>query len=117
MREILGYSLDENQCVSDLGRFEGEPAYVPYCWQFYLDGFEDDTVYCGSDHYSVYFVDNEMRAKFPDLLTFDPYGNHFDFAIVLWQTDQGFVNSECFTKDQYDSFVADCESENEEESE
>lgn len=111
MREIIGYSLDKNQYVSDPGKFEGEPAYVPYCWQFYLDGFEDDTVYCGSNHYSVYFVDNDLRAKFPDLLGLK------DFAVVLWQSDQGFVNSECFSKDQYDAFVADCESENEEESE
>ena len=109
MAKILSYTLDENHCVSDPGKFEGEPAYVPYFWDFYVSGYEDESIYCGSDYYSVYFVDNDRRAKFPDLLDLD------DFAVVLWETEQGFVNSECFTKDQYDAFVADCESENEEE--
>ena len=102
MAEILGYALDENNCVSDLGKFEGEPAYVPFLWDYYMNGFEDDYIYCGSDYYSIYFVDNDMRAKFPDLLNLD------DFAVVLWETEQGFVNSKCYTKAEYDVFVAYC---------
>ena len=111
MPEILDYSLDKNNCVADFGKFEGEPAYVPFLWDYYLNGFEDKSLYCGSDHYSIYFVDNDMRAKFPDLLGLG------DFAVVLWETNEGFVNSECFTKGEYNKFLSDCESENVEESE
>jgi len=101
MTEILGYSLDENQCVKDLGKFEGEPAYAPFLW---LSDGEDERLDCDSVYYSIYFVDDELRAKFPTLL------NASDYAIALWESEQGFVDSESFTKQQYDAFVSDCES-------
>ena len=108
MAEILGYTLDKNNCVSDFGKFEGLPAYVPFLWDYYMNGFEDKSIYCGSNYYSIYFVDNELRAKFPDLLDLS------DFAIVLWESNEGFVNSYLFIKEEYDSFVSECESENHE---
>ena len=104
MKEILGYTLDKNNCVANFGKFEGEPAYVPFLWDYYMNGFEEKHLYCGTEYNSIYFVDNELRAKFPDFLDLD------DFAVVLWETEQGFVESECLTKPQYDAFVSDCES-------
>jgi len=102
MTEILGYSLDENQCVKDHGKFEGEPAYVPHLWECYLNGCEDERLDCDGVYYSVYFVDDELRTKFPTLL------DAKDYAIALWESEQGFVNSERFTQKQYEQFVVNC---------
>ena len=102
MREILGYTLDKNQCVSDLGKFEGEPAYTPYLWETCMDGDSDATFDCDAIYYSCYLVNDDLRAMFPLLLGSE------DYAVCLWESNEGFVNSECFTKSQYDNFVADC---------
>jgi len=109
MTEILGYSLDENQCVKDSGKFEGEPAYVPHLWECYLNGCEDERLDCDGIYYSVYFVDNDLRTKFPTLIMPD------DFAVVLWETEQGFVLHETLTKKQYEQFVVDCATDETEE--
>jgi hypothetical protein len=65
--------------VSSPGKFEGEPAYVPYYWDVYLDGGagRDNVDLLGFD------VTAEDKALFPEL--------KHRLAVTLRETDQGFV--------------------------
>lgn len=110
MIEILGYTLDENNCVSDLGKFEGEPAYVPYLWDQSMNGCEDASLDCDGDSYSVFFVDNAIRSEFPTL-------DAKDFVVVLWETEQGFVLHETMNQKEYRDFVKTCEASQDSEEE
>ena len=74
--------ISVNECenaVSGPGKFEGEPRYVPYFWDAYLDGFadRDDGKVLGFD------VTAEDKVKFPEL------GKRR--TVKLIETDQGFV--------------------------
>ena len=65
--------------IQDPGKFESEPVYVPYFWEFYLDGCADED----DGDVLTFDVDAEDRAQFPELVGVR--------QVFLWQTDQGFI--------------------------
>ena len=72
------YSVVNGRIVSP-GKFENEMVYVPYFWDFYLNGFADD-----DDGKTLKFkVSKEDREQFPELK-----GKR---TVRLQQTDTGFV--------------------------
>lgn len=68
------------QIVSRPGKFEGEARYVPYFWEFYLEGFaenDDGTVL-------TFKVTKEDRRLFPELK-----GRR---SVRLFESAEGFVS-------------------------
>lgn len=63
------------------GKFEGEPIYVPYFWDEYLNGGADEE---DEDGVLIFIVTEEDRDQFPELKTGDRIG--------LVQTSDGFIN-------------------------
>jgi hypothetical protein len=88
------------------GRFEGEEDWTPYFYEFYLNGdpgeYEEpeecqdcecqDCMDCGAmdNPVSVYDVEPEDIAIFPELAGVK--------QVRLWQTDSGFICTECIDK-------------------
>lgn len=90
---------------TDSGKFAGQPAYVP--WLFIergVTGCDYESRAHGDFCFSVYFVDGELRQKFPKLLS------ECDYAILIWE-ENGSIKHENMTKNQYETFMAECESE------
>jgi len=69
----------ENGVIRSPGKFEGEPVYVPYFWQFYLEGGAEDD----DGETLTFHVTDEDRAMFPELANV----RH----VFLWESDDGFV--------------------------
>jgi hypothetical protein len=61
------------------GKFEGQPAYVPYYWDVYLNGFADND----TGDVLVFRVDEGDKQLFPELKR--------RRSVKLRQTEQGFV--------------------------
>lgn len=61
------------------GKFEGEPPYVPYFWDAFLNGLQDSD----DGKILVFNVTAEDKAIFPELRR--------RRAVKLMQSDQGFV--------------------------
>jgi len=72
--------------IKNPGKFEGEPAYVPYFWDMVLDGqgSEDDQ---GNSYIEF---DAEDVKTFPDLEGFD--------CIALRENNDGFVFHQLHTE-------------------
>lgn len=88
------------------GKFEGEPEYVKAFWEVMMDGGADETIYEGDHPHEVFVLSDEDRMK---------YGfDEEDYALVLWESDQGFVNHEVISKAGLNAFRTHCEKFNEE---
>lgn len=92
-----GYTVNEHGIIQDPGKFEAEPIYVPYFWNVVLDGIAEDVDDDGQT-LSVIMIDDEDRAKFPQLL------DAGDYAIVLSERESGFVDSEVLTQTEYEAW-------------
>ena len=77
-KEIEDQYTVENGIIQDPGRFEGEPIYVPYFVDFYMNGDPGD--YDGE--VNVYDIEPEDIRQFPELEPFK--------SISIWVSDQGF---------------------------
>lgn len=76
--EYEGYKI-VNGRIANPGKFEGEPAYVVYFWDAFLNGFADE-----DDGETLTFdVTDDDRAKFPELAEIK--------TVYLWETEAGFV--------------------------
>ena len=74
------FELDAKGVITSPGKFEGEPAYVPYYWDKGLDGWADDE----PDDYSyLFYVTKEDVNEFPELAGKD--------RVVVTISDCGFV--------------------------
>lgn len=73
--------------ITEPGKFEGEPRYVPNMWDMVLDGcYAEDLCIPGDTTdtlYSLITLAPEDVERWPELR-----GVH---SVVLWETDQGFV--------------------------
>lgn len=60
---LKGLAIDGSNRITSHGTFEGEPRYVPYFWQFYLEGVadRDDGKTIGFD------VKDYDKVEFPEL--------------------------------------------------
>ena len=81
------------------GKFEGESAYVPYYWDLDAnDEWFDTSDYC----IRVYVITAADHDKFLELIVGQ--------ILVLWEDDNGFVNSRVFhTDDAYQAVRVTCE--------
>ena len=79
MQTKEGYTYNDHLVITDLGKFEGEPRYVPHFWEVFLDGFVDTD----DGQYLRFRVTDEDKIQFPELST-----HHW---VTLLETDQGFV--------------------------
>jgi len=78
------YDLEVNEqgIIISLGKFEGEPSYVPYFW--YIDGEDDQVDLNGQGVIArIFYVSRSETKSFPDLDDGD--------VIYLWEDDEGFV--------------------------
>jgi hypothetical protein len=77
------YTVDERGRITNPGKFEGQPIYVPYYWDSYLNGCadRDDGRVLGFD------ITPEDRALFPEI----PSKRR---TIKLEESDSGFVTSD-----------------------
>ena len=92
------YSYDEHYIITDPGKFEGQMLYVPFFWKMALDGFGDGFGWDDETGKPVdWFKLDEWKIVFPPALiksSLDPDEPSFLF---LWETDQGFVETEIKT--------------------
>mgnify|MGYP000506425909 CR=1 FL=1 len=81
------FNVDDHGIITDPGKFEREPWWVPYYWSF--DG-EDDAEFTGPEgmesEIRIFYVSEWEALKSSDLETGD--------VIYLWEDDQGFVRNE-----------------------
>ena len=85
--------------IVDLGKFEGEPDYAPYFWEFVMMG-DGETIYDGDTPISLLGVDPADVTKFPELDGVD--------VIAVWEDSQGFVYVRELTQRQADNFTTEC---------
>ena len=72
--------------ITDPGKFQSEPTYVPYFWDMVMNGFGDVEYDDFGNMVDIFEVDDTDRAKFPDL---------GDAKVIrLWESEQGFVYHE-----------------------
>lgn len=105
---LRDYTVDANKIIRTLGKFEGEPIYVPYFWDCALQGM------FAEDVNGVFFMplDESDHAMFPEL-----YLNTWDgvtdptnkpvYGIALEESEQGFVYSKVY--DTQAEYKADIE--------
>ena len=80
MRKKIKQDYEEQ--VSGPGKFEGEPAFVPYFYNLYLDGGGEFTDVDGVD-VSLFSVGGEDCDMFPELDDVD--------EVCIWEDEQGFI--------------------------
>lgn len=77
------------------GKFEGEPAYVPYFYELVMDGGSDEALTDGeSVTYDVFKITDEDKTMFPELLGVGHY-------VILHYTNDGFVIGREYTEEQW----------------
>lgn len=74
------YETDEHGKIANPGKFEGEPLYVPYFWEAYLNGCADED----DGDVLVFHIEEEDRKEFPELASYN--------KVSLWEDDCGFVS-------------------------
>ena len=77
-KEIENTYTVKDGIIKSPGKFEGEPIYVPYFWQVYLDGFGEEM-----GDYVLFDVEPSDVVEFPEL--------NGKSTIKLMENDQGFV--------------------------
>jgi hypothetical protein len=80
-RRNAEYEIDSYGIIRSPGKFEGEPRYVPYFWEAYLNGMADDD----DGTVLTFHVTAEDRKMFPELRGVR--------NVYLEESDQGFVYS------------------------
>lgn len=92
-----------NGTIQDPGKFEGCMLWAPYFYWNVLEGHCDNVVFDENDkEYSVFIINDEDRAIFPEL-------SAEDYAVVLYETDQGFVGCPALSKVRYEQFLNEIE--------
>lgn len=89
--EKEGYVAD----VSHPGKLEGEAPFVAYLWNDSLYGCAEDVDDPNGDVFTVYTLDAELRAEWPE--EFEDYTDGTEFW--LHESDSGFVFCTTFTKE------------------
>jgi len=87
---VEGYEIRDGR-VSNPGKFEGEPRWVPAMWAHVLDGCSESLDYVeGDPSYERIDLTADDLARFPELAEMTDLGNGVR-AVVLWEDDSGFV--------------------------
>jgi hypothetical protein len=87
------FELDEHGLIIDSGKFEGQPIWVPYFFDFADEGEVLSTLEEGCGEYvSLIKLDNEDKQRFLDLKD--------DLYIIIIETDDGFASGYTLTTEQ-----------------
>jgi hypothetical protein len=89
--------------ITQPGKFEGEPTYVPVLWEMALDGRQDEDLWDAETQLSAFHVTPELRDLMGAELIPAEYLGH---TIMLWETDQGFVLSRVMTQAEWRTLAA-----------
>lgn len=86
------------------GKFEGEPMFIQSYYQMMLDGYEDAQIQDGEGGivYSIFELNSVQERQLGD-------------ALVLWESDQGFVHHKILTNAELFKFIADIQADQKEE--
>lgn len=80
------FNVDEHGLITNPGKFEREPEWVPYYWNV---NEEDDYYFSGPEgmetEIRIFYITKWEALKFSEL-------NEED-VIYLWEDEQGFVRS------------------------
>ena len=87
--------------IAEPGKFEGEPVWLPDLWESVLDGNGDETIYDNERPIEVFLLGADLRALTDACET--------DDAVLVWETDQGFVCHRFMTAKQLKAFRRECE--------
>lgn len=71
--------------VTNPGKFEGEPAYVPYFWELGLDGMADEDFTDVGGAVYAFDITEDDKIFFPGLLKYK--------RIELRESEVGFVSA------------------------
>lgn len=71
---------DKSQLITEPGKFEGEPTWVPEWWDLGMHGCADEDV---NGVWKFYLGDEDREAN-PDFADYN--------TLYLWEDDQGFVH-------------------------
>ncbi len=102
------YDVNDQGTITSPGKFEGEQAYVVALWDLVMGGCSDEDVDDNGMLVSVFTIDAELIAAWPDAFEVNTVRN--DAAVLLWESDNGFVNSSVVTKDELTAFYQRIES-------
>lgn len=93
-QEILDscYTI-ENGFITSPGKFECEPIYAPYFWDFANDGSGDDLNWSDGERGVLLDIEPEDRIAFPEIPA-------DAVAVYLTENDQGFVSCDTFTEQE-----------------
>jgi hypothetical protein len=81
-----GYTIDDSGAISDMGKFEGESAYVLHFRDMSTNGFSDDVQYDGDTPIDFYTVDADDVREFPELAGVK--------RVAVYEDSQGFIHCE-----------------------
>lgn len=87
------YDTTEYGLISNPGKFESEPAWVPALWDRAMGGFSDVSVHDGSMAIDGFRLDSALAA----LTGLEPDPSKL---VCLWSDDNGFVSHMLMTEDE-----------------
>jgi hypothetical protein len=93
--EITSEYRINNGVITNPGKFEGEPPWVPLLWDRVLSGFSDKSVHDGTMAIDAFALDDSIAA----LTGMRPTPGSF---IALWSSDDGFVSHMIMSEDELD---------------
>lgn len=96
-----GLTVNERGIITNPGKFEGEPSYVPALWDAAIEGRSDRTVMDGETEISCFQIDEEIAEAIGEA------GAMRGMFVCLWEDDQGFVFSETWSEDDLTKAEAD----------
>jgi hypothetical protein len=80
------------------GKFEGEPAYVPYFWDAVGNGFSETLHWSGDEVTDIVEIGEEDRAEWPEIPA--------DAVAIHIQEMGGFVYGELLTERELEELYA-----------
>lgn len=92
------YTVSEHGTITNPGKFEGQPAWVPKAWEMALLGTWEQE---GSVDTGMHYCYTEADQELIDELGLDP-DTH---CVVIMTDDQGFVYGETHNAEDYERFL------------
>ena len=81
---VLDYYENVAGIITSPGKFEGEPVYVPFFWEYMMDGGEDEFYEYNGHTISVFKINSIDTKFFPGLSEYS--------EVHIWEDDLGFAN-------------------------
>jgi len=98
--------------IQDPGKFEGEPSWAPILWDWTANGMQDETFYDGEMPIDVYAITADcvasLRAAGCDADDETELRGVIGQTILLWETEQGFVETRIVDATELARIQRDC---------